>query len=128
MSDTTSHSIRVQVTPEFLPEQSSPQTQRFVFAYHVEISNLGNEAVQLIDRHWLITNGQGEMEEVHGDGVVGLQPVIHPGERFSYSSACPLATPVGTMEGHYGLRQLRDGAELKAHIGIFRLAMPGALH
>lgn len=128
MPVSNSEIVRVVVRPEYLAEESSPEQQRFLFAYHVEISNLGEEAVQLIDRHWLITNGKAEMEEVHGEGVVGLQPVIHPGEHFNYSSACPLSTPVGTMEGHYGMRKLDSGEDFKAHIDIFRLAMPGALH
>lgn len=128
MSDTTSDGIRIQVRPEYLAEQSRPEESKYLFAYHVEISNLGEEAVKLLDRHWLITNGQGDMEEVHGDGVVGLQPVIHPGEHFNYSSACPLSTPVGTMQGHYGMLKLESNEQVKAQIGIFRLAMPGALH
>lgn len=127
MSDATTQDIRVQVIAEYLAEQSEPDKQRFVFAYHIKISNNGDQAVQLIDRHWLITNGRGEMEEVHGTGVVGLQPTIHPGEHFSYSSGCPLDTPVGTMEGHYDMKAA-DGSRFKARIGVFRLAQPGALH
>ena len=127
MSDTRTQDIRIQVTPEYLPEQSAPQDSRYVFAYHIEISNHGDKPVQLIDRHWLITNGRGEMEEVHGSGVVGLQPVIHPGEHFRYSSGCPLDTPVGTMEGHYDM-QTTEGERFKARIGVFRLAQPGSLH
>ncbi len=127
MSDTCTRGIRIRVTPEFLAEQSQPEADRYVFAYHVDIRNEGDEVVQLIDRHWLITNGRGEMEEVRGGGVVGLQPVIHPGEQFRYSSGCPLDTPVGTMEGHYGMRTA-DGEDFKARIGVFRLAQPGCLH
>ena len=127
MSDTSTNGIRIQVVAEYIPEQSQPQSDRFVFAYHIDISNHGDQTVQLLDRHWLITNGRGEMEEVHGSGVVGLQPIIHPGEHFRYSSGCPLDTPVGTMEGHYDMKP-RDGELFEARIGVFRLAQPGSLH
>lgn len=127
MSDTTTRGVRIQVTVEYLSEQSQPHANRYLFAYHIEISNLGEQSVQLIDRHWLITNGRGEMEEVRGAGVVGLQPHIHPGESFRYSSGCPLDTPVGTMEGFFGMQDAQ-GATFKARINVFRLAQPGALH
>ncbi|MGJ8670560.1 MAG: Co2+/Mg2+ efflux protein ApaG [Oceanococcus sp.] len=127
MSDTSTQGIRIQVVAEYLPEQSQPQRDRFVFAYHIDIGNHSDHVVQLMDRHWLITNGRGEMEEVRGSGVVGLQPIIHPGEHFRYSSGCPLDTPVGTMEGHYDLKT-GDGEIIKARIGVFRLAQPGSLH
>lgn len=127
MSDTTTRDVRIQVTPEYLPQQSQPEADRYLFAYHIEISNQGKDSVQLTDRQWLITNGRGEMEEVQGQGVVGLQPVIHPGESFSYSSGCPLDTPVGTMEGFYGM-QTTHGETFRARVGVFRLAQPGMLH
>ncbi len=127
MSDTSTNGIRILVTPEYLEDHSEPQDEHFVFAYHIEIRNHSEQEVQLLDRHWLITNGRGEMEEVHGSGVVGLQPVIHPGEHFRYSSGCPLDTPVGTMEGHYDMKA-GDGSKFKARIGVFRLAQPGCLH
>ncbi len=122
-----SQAIHISVTPEYLPEQSDPGAERYLFAYHIEIENRGEQPVQLLRRYWRITNGRGETEEVRGDGVVGLQPLIHPGERFRYSSGCPLETPVGTMEGEYTMRDA-DGREFIAPIGVFRLALPGSLH
>ncbi len=127
MSDTVSNAIRVKVTAEYLPEQSDPESERYLFAYHIEISNEGEQSVQLLSRHWLITNGRGEVEEVRGDGVVGLQPTIHPGESFRYTSGCPLETPVGTMEGSYTMLTA-DNVRFDAKIGVFRLALPGSLH
>lgn len=127
MSDTHTQGIRIVVAPEYLPQQSDPDSQRYLFAYHIEIHNEGEHTVQLLDRHWRITNGRGEVELVNGEGVVGLQPVIHPQESFRYSSGCPLDTPVGTMEGHYTM-QRSDGERFDAAIGVFRLALPGSLH
>lgn len=127
MSDTRTHGIRIIVEPEYLPQQSDPDSQRYLFAYHITIHNEGEESVQLIDRHWRITNGRGEVENVTGEGVVGLQPVIHPQESFRYSSGCPLDTPVGTMEGHYTM-QRSSGERFEANIDVFRLALPGSLH
>ncbi len=122
-----SQAIRIHVTPEYLPEQSDPAAERYLFAYHIEIENQGDKPVQLLRRYWRITNGRGETEEVRGDGVVGLQPLIHPGESFRYSSGCPLETPVGTMEGEYTMRDAA-GEEFIAPIDVFRLALPGSLH
>ena len=127
MSDTRTRHVRIKVTPEYLPKQSDPEQPRYVFAYHIQIINEGDVQVKLIDRCWLITNGRGELEEVRGAGVVGLQPVIHPHESFRYSSGCPLDTPVGTMQGHFTM-QLENGERFEANIDVFRLAAPGSLH
>lgn len=127
MSETTTRGIRIQVVPEFLPQQSDPESGRFLFAYHIEIENTSQHTVKLLSRYWLITDGESHQEEVSGDGVVGLQPTLAPGERFSYSSGCPLPTRVGTMEGHY-LMSTADGDTFQARIDPFTLAAPGSLH
>ena len=95
--------ISVTVTPRFVPEESSPEDSRYFFAYAVEITNLSLERVQLRSRYWRIVDGNGALQEVRGAGVVGKQPVLGPGESFSYTSGCPLSTPDGTMEGTYGM-------------------------
>lgn len=127
MSDTTTRGIRIRVKPEYVAEQSLPQARRYLFAYHISIENLGGEAVQLLSRHWIITDGEGDTAEVRGDGVVGEQPRLSPGERFEYTSACPLPTPVGTMEGSFRMR-IASGELFDAQISPFRLAQPGILH
>ena len=122
------HQVVVKVKAEYLAAQSQPQAERWLFAYHVEIHNLGPAPVQLLTRHWIITNGNGAVDEVRGPGVVGLQPVIEPGERFSYSSGCPLDTPVGTMHGSFEMQAVQTGERFAAAIAPFRLAVPGALN
>src|SRR5205823_2358051 len=94
-------SIQVTVQPEFLPDHSEPDESRFVWAYTIEIANLGRTTVQLRSRHWRITDADGNMEEVRGPGVVGEQPILGPGQRFQYTSGCPLSTPSGIMAGSY---------------------------
>lgn len=128
MSDTTTRQVRIRVEPEYLPAQSTPQSQRWLFAYHVTIENQGSVAVQLLNRHWVITNGEGEVDEVRGPGVVGQQPQLQPGESFSYTSGCPLDTPVGTMHGEYEMQLADSGERFLARIAPFRLAVPGALN
>lgn len=120
-------SIRVDTETRFLEEQSNPSERRFVFAYTIAISNLGREPAQLLTRHWLITDADGKVQEVHGDGVVGEQPSIAPGDTHSYSSGAVIETPVGTMEGRYGM-QSEAGVHFNAHIPVFRLAVPGVLN
>lgn len=128
MSETLTRHVRIRVRPEYLPAQSMPQVQRWLFAYQVEIENLGSYAVQLLSRHWVITNGEGEVDEVRGPGVVGQQPLLQPGESFSYTSGCPLDTPVGTMHGEYEMLIPATGERFDALIAPFRLAVPGALN
>lgn len=127
MSETITRGIRIRVAPSYVPEQSSPDEERYLFAYHITIENQGQEAVRLISRHWIITDGDGDTSEVEGLGVVGAQPHLAPGEIFEYTSACPLPTPVGTMQGSY--RMVTDGGdEFEAMINPFTLAIPQALN
>ncbi len=127
MSDTTTHGIRVQVKTQFLPHRSAPDAERFVFAYTITISNVGSETAQLISRHWIITDSDGQVEEVEGPGVVGAQPVLAPGEQYEYTSFCPLKTSVGAMQGRYTM-VTADGGSFEADIAPFTLAAPYALH
>jgi ApaG protein len=127
MSDTVTRGVRIQVEPEFVPEQSSPEQGQWFFAYHVEISNQGAEVVQLLSRHWIITNAHGVQEHVKGPGVVGKQPVLQPGESFRYTSACPLETSMGTMHGSFQI-VTQGGARFDARIEPFTLAEPLSLN
>ena len=127
MSDTTTNGIRVQVTTKYLADRSSPRESEYWFAYFIRISNVGSETAQLVSRHWVITNADGEEEEVRGEGVVGEQPYLLPGQGFRYSSAAVLETPVGAMQGSYQMLA-DDGAHFDAPITPFTLAMPGLLH
>ena len=119
--------IDVSVVTRYLPEQSQPEHQSYAFAYTITVSNTGTVAAKLLSRHWVITDGDGHVEEVRGAGVVGQQPLIEPGEQHTYSSGSVLTTTVGTMQGSY-LMRANDGHEFKAIIKPFRLAVPGALH
>lgn len=127
MSDTTTQNIRVRVAPSYVPEQSEPDEERFLFAYHVKIENKGEVGVRLISRHWVITDGDGDESEVRGQGVVGEQPHLQPGESFEYTSACPLPTPVGTMQGSFQMIT-DEGQTFDAEINAFTLALPGVLN
>ena len=127
MSDTTTNGIRVQVTTKFLPERSSPRDGEYLFAYFIQISNVGSETAQLISRHWVITNTDGEEEDVRGDGVVGNQPVLAPGAVHNYNSFCQLKTAVGTMHGEYTM-VTPSGETFEARIAPFTLAVPNALN
>ena len=113
----------VRVSPYFLPDQSDPEDRRWVWGYDVEIENHGAEVVQLISRHWVITDALGRVEEVEGDGVVGEQPVLKPGEAFRYTSGCPLTTASGVMEGEYRM-VTADGETFEALIPPFSLDLP----
>lgn len=127
MSDTTTNGIRVQVRTQFLPQRSTPEAERFVFAYTITISNVGSQVAQLISRHWVITDSDGTVEEVEGPGVVGAQPLLEPGNQYEYTSFCPLKTNVGTMHGSYTM-VTPDGESFEARIAPFTLAAPYALH
>lgn len=124
---TDEYSIEIGVESEFLSAQSEPTEQRFVFAYTITIANTGNVTAQLLSRHWYITDGNGRVQEVSGDGVVGEQPTLAPGDRFRYSSGAMIETPVGAMEGSYRMRA-EDGNEFDAPIPPFTLAVPNLLH
>lgn len=115
--------ISVTVTPRFVPEESSPDEERYFFAYAVEIINLGIDRVQLRSRYWKIIDGRGQVQEVRGAGVVGKQPVLGPGESFSYTSGCPLTTPNGTMHGHYTMVE-PSGDTFEVEIPAFSLDVP----
>ena len=119
--------ISIQVKTHYLVEHSSPAIPRFAFAYSISITNNGDEPVQLLRRHWIITDGNRKVEEVRGDGVVGQQPWIAPQATHHYTSGAVLETPVGTMEGSYTM-QRENGDNFKALIPRFTLAKPGSLH
>ncbi|KIP88680.1 MULTISPECIES: Co2+/Mg2+ efflux protein ApaG [Pseudomonas] len=121
------YQIDVSIVTRYLPEQSQPQQNRFAFAYDVTIANTGSLPAQLLSRHWLITDGNGQVQEVRGAGVIGEQPLIEPGTSHSYSSGTLMATQVGTMQGSYQMIA-DDGKRFDAPIAPFRLAVPGALH
>ena len=114
------YQFRVEVEPQYLPEQSAPEQGLFSFAYTITITNSGEVPAQLISRHWIIANAAGEMEEVKGLGVVGHQPLLKPGESFEYTSGCRLRTPSGTMQGSY-FCVAEDGARFDVEIPPFVL-------
>lgn len=127
VSDATTQGIRVQVESRFVPERSFPHMPQYFFAYHINISNVGHETAQLISRHWIITDANGDVEEVEGPGVIGQQPVLEPGNSFEYTSFCPLKTNVGTMHGTYTM-VTPSGTSFEAKIAPFTLAVPHALN
>lgn len=116
--------VLVKVRPSYLAGQSDPEAGRWVWAYQVEIVNLTGSPLQLMSRHWIITDAAGHVEEVHGPGVIGQQPVILPGESYSYASGCPLPTPSGLMVGSYEMRDAQ-GQVFEASIPAFSLDVPG---
>jgi ApaG protein len=123
MYSETTNAIRVTVEPTYLEEQSSPADNHFVWAYHVMIENTGGDTVQLLTRHWRITDSLGRIQEVRSAGVVGEQPVLSPGQSFEYTSGTPLPTPSGIMVGSYGMRAA-DGAQFDVAIPAFSLDSP----
>jgi len=123
MYQAVTRGISVTVTPRYMPEESSPEQGRYFFAYTVEIINGSLDRVQLRSRHWLITDEHGHVQEVRGAGVVGEEPVLGPGESFSYTSGCPLPTPSGTMQGTY-LMETAGGETFDAEIPAFSLDIP----
>ena len=122
-SDTVTQGVRVQVMAQYSAEQSQPLQNQWFFLYTVQISNEGIETVQLISRHWIITDADHHVKEVRGLGVVGKQPVLDPGESFQYTSGCPLSTPFGSMRGTYQMLK-RDGVRFDVEIGPFALTEP----
>jgi ApaG protein len=127
-SEAITRTIRVHVAPQFDPNRSRPTDRQWFFLYTVTIENLGAETVQLLSRHWVITDGAGRVEEVRGPGVVGEQPVMAPGESFSYTSGCPLRTDVGKMEGSYQMVSATTGESFDIAIAPFTLCAPGLVH
>ena len=125
--DNNNYEIRIHVATNYVDEQSEPDIDRYVFAYTITIENLSEIPAQLLSRHWVITDANGKVQEVSGDGVVGEQPKLGPGETFRYSSGAVLETPVGAMQGSYRMHA-DDGADFDAPIPPFTLAVPGVLH
>ena len=127
MNDEAPHRIAVGVETTYVDEQSDPDADRYVFAYTITISNHGSTPARLIDRHWLIRDANGKVQEVRGEGVVGEQPHLKPGEQFRYTSGAVIETPVGSMEGEYGMED-DDGHQFLAPIERFSLSIPRTLH
>jgi ApaG protein len=121
------YDITVHVSPRYLPEQSAPQQNRYAFAYTVRITNVGKKAAQLQSRHWVITDANGKIEEVRGQGVVGEQPNLAPGSSFEYTSGAVISTSVGSMRGSYQMLSY-DGHHFDAQIQAFTLSIPRTLH
>jgi ApaG protein len=121
------YEFSIAVKPQFLPEQSDPERDHYLFAYTIKVTNTGEVTAKLISRHWIITDADHHVEEVKGAGVVGEQPVLRPGESFEYTSACPLATSLGSMKGSYQC-VAEDGTKFDVPIPEFVLATPRTLH
>jgi ApaG protein len=126
-SEALTNNVRVEVESQYAPEQSQPFQSHWFFHYTVRISNEGDETVQLLSRHWIITDGTGKVEEVRGPGVVGEQPVLAPGESFEYTSGCPLQTSSGSMHGTYQM-VTEDGTHFDVEIAPFALTEPYTVH
>lgn len=126
-SEAVTHGIRVQVRARYSPEHSDPGQSQWFFLYTIRISNEGTAKAQLINRHWIIIDGTGHTEEVQGEGVVGQQPELEPGQSFEYTSGCPLGTPFGSMSGSYEMRR-SDGVPFEVEIALFELVQPSAIH
>ncbi|MEN8175905.1 MAG: Co2+/Mg2+ efflux protein ApaG [Pseudomonadota bacterium] len=127
MTEHAEHSIAIGVEAAYLPDQSHPQEGRYAFAYTITILNEGTITARLVNRHWVITDANGKVQEVRGQGVVGEQPNLRPGEHFRYTSGTLLDTPVGSMEGEYEMEDER-GERFLAAIPAFSLSVPRALH
>lgn len=125
--ETTNYQFEVDVETSYVPEQSDPGEQRYVFAYTITIRNIGEVPARLLTRHWVITDADGKVQEVRGDGVVGEQPHLKPGEGFRYTSGTMLETPVGSMQGSYHMLA-DDGVEFDTAITPFTLSVPHTLH
>ena len=127
MPDTDKYQIEIHPMPQYIPEQSDPENDRYIFAYTITIKNVGSVPAQLVSRHWIITDGNNEVQEVRGLGVVGKQPLLQPGESFQYTSGSSMTTAIGTMKGTYQM-VADDGTHFEAVIPEFVLASPRALH
>jgi ApaG protein len=126
-ADATRHKIRIEVSTSYVGEQSKPDESHYAFSYTITIRNEGQAPARLLTRHWLITDANGKVKEVRGEGVVGEQPYLLPGQGFRYSSGAVIETPVGAMQGSYQMVG-DDGLHFEAPIAPFTLAMPGMLH
>ncbi len=127
MDNIQSYKIRVEVETAYIPEHSSPEDNRYIFAYTIDIQNTGGVPAKLLTRHWVITDANGRVQEVRGGGVVGEQPYLRPGDHFQYTSGTVLETPVGSMQGSYQM-VADDGAHFDAKIQPFTLATPYTLN
>ena len=127
MDEIADYTLEIQIATRFLDEESRPDDDRYVFAYTIRIRNVGRLPAQLVSRHWIITDANGKTEEVRGEGVVGEQPWLKPGDGFEYSSGVVLPTSLGTMHGSYDLLA-DDGTHFKADIPAFTLSTPRTLH
>ena len=121
------YDISVSAVTQYVENQSDPRNDKYLFVYTITIRNTGDAPAQLISRHWIITDGRGHEQQVRGEGVVGEQPHLRPGQSFEYTSAAMIETPVGSMHGSYQMRG-DDGTEFDAPIAPFRLAVPGSLN
>jgi ApaG protein len=126
-SEAVTGGIRVRVQAEYSPAHSRPHENRWFFLYSVSIANESDRTVQLVTRHWQITDATGHVEEVRGPGVVGQQPVLEPGQSFEYTSGCPLASPYGSMRGSFQMITA-DGSQFDAEIAAFELSAPYTVH
>lgn len=126
-SEAVTHGVRVQVMSRYSPDHSHPASNRWFFLYTVTISNQGPETVQLVSRHWIITDATGRAEEVRGPGVVGQQPVLEPGQSFEYTSGCPLVSPYGSMHGTFQM-ETAQGERFDAEVAAFQLRGPYTVH
>lgn len=127
MFESLTSNVLIQVQPAYVKDQSSPERDYYFFAYEVTIHNQSERSLQLMRRHWVITDGLGRVEEVEGEGVVGKQPLLEPGERFQYTSFCPLPTPTGSMQGSYFFKDKR-GEFVEVKIPMFLLCEPSHFH
>ena len=127
MQNETPYNIKVRVETQYIPDQSIPEQNRYAFAYTITIRNEGTVAAKLLTRHWIVTDANGKVQEVQGEGVVGEQPYLRPGESYKYTSGTLLETPVGSMYGSYQMTA-DDGIQFDAEIPVFTLALPQTLH
>jgi ApaG protein len=127
MAISKTYQVKVTALPQFVAEQSDPDAERYVFAYTITVENVGTVTAQLISRHWIITDGNSNVQEVRGLGVIGEQPLLKPGEKYEYTSGCQLDTPVGIMRGTYQM-MAEDGTAFEAEIPEFTLSIPRVLH
>lgn len=126
-SEAVTRGVRVKVQAQYVAERSRPAEGQWFFAYRIRIENEGSETVQLVSRHWIITDANGKVEEVKGPGVVGAQPVLEAGQAFEYTSFCPLTTPFGSMKGTYQM-VTKDGESFDAVIATFALNEPYSIN
>ena len=127
MNTESDHNIHIDVETDYIPEQSEPEANRYVYTYTITLRNDGNVPARLMTRHWVINHANGKVEEVRGEGVIGEQPYMRPGEGFRYTSGTVLETPYGDMNGSYQMLA-DDGVEFDAEIPAFSLTMPNTLH